>query len=68
VKVYEPVECGCCGRAIRRAFYPDGRKHDDNQVHSRTLVRGEFLPSCSPRCWQALRADAGLQPPTVRAA
>lgn len=68
MKTHEPVQCGGCGKLLRRSFYPDGRKHDTNEVYSRTLVNGEFLPSCSRRCHAALRAEAGLSGPEARAA
>jgi hypothetical protein len=56
----EPVPCANCGRLLRRVFFNSDRKHKDNQVFSRTLVRGVFMPSCGERCRQELRVEAGL--------
>lgn len=56
------VLCGACGRVLRRSPRADGKKDEKTEVHSRTLVGGEFLPSCSRACHQELRSRAGLLP------
>lgn len=52
------VECGCCGRKLRRPRHAVGN-NDLPYVLSRTLVKGEFLPSCSEPCLARLRMQIG---------
>jgi len=50
-----PVECGCCKTMLRRKLDEREQTAALPPVWTRTLVRGEFLPSCGPECAKALR-------------
>lgn len=57
------VKCGACGMACRRPKFGREVGTDDTPlVFTRTLVAGQFLPSCSEVCAGVLRAKIGDRP------
>ena len=55
------VYCGVCGRKIRRLGERMGEsEHSEHPlIHTRTLVNGLFVPSCSVECAGVMRAQIG---------
>lgn len=56
------AECGNCRRVVLRRGYDHLRSDGENHtplIFTRTLVRGQFVPSCSPACAGALRMQRG---------
>lgn len=57
-----PVNCSVCEKRVRRRQERTGNPDNVNatfpDIYTRTLVGGEFLPSCSEECAVFLRRQA----------